>query len=228
MLPERCPAGTAEALAAAGAIVVQASFTTQRPLPTTELEAALAEGSDWLVVTSAKTVTLLGQQGFDLASRLAEGTRVAAVGPATAAVLRAAGISVDLVANPGGGAALVSAFPRGPGHILLPGAEQSSPEPAAGLRSLGWTVRLVPVYRTVVAPQPPDVLMDWADFDALVVTAGSVARAAFEAAGLPGPKVVAIGASAADAARAVGYDVIAVSTRPDADGIAAAAMAGLA
>ncbi|HEX5336114.1 MAG TPA: uroporphyrinogen-III synthase [Propionicimonas sp.] len=220
--------GTAEALAAAGAVVVQATFTTQRPLPTTELEATLAEGSDWLVVTSAKTVTLLGQQGFDLASRLAQGTRVAAVGPATAAVLRAAGINVDLVANPGGGAALVAAFPHGPGRILLPGAEQSSPEPAAGLRALGWTVRLVPVYRTIVAPQPPDVLVDWRGFDAFVVTAGSVARAAFEAGGLPGPKVVAIGDSAADAARAVGLDVVAVAERPDADGIAGAVLTALA
>ena len=228
LLPERCPAGTTDALVAAGALVLQASFTTQRPLPTTELEATLADGYDWLVFTSAKTVTLLGQQGFDLASRLTKGTRVAAVGPATAAVLRAAGISVDLVANPGGGAALVSAFPHGPGHILLPGAEQSSPEPAAGLRALGWTVRLVPVYRTVVAPQPPDVLVDWRGFDAFVVTAGSVARAAFEAGGLPGPKVVAIGASAADAARAVGFDVVAVATRPDADGILAAVLAALA
>jgi uroporphyrinogen-III synthase len=60
------------------------------------------------------------------------------------------------------------------------------------------------------------------------VTAGSVARAAFEAGGLPGPKVVAIGASAADAARAVGFDVIAVADRPDAEGIAGAVRAALA
>ena len=100
-----------------------------------------------------------------------------------------------------------------------------SPEPAAGLRAQGWTVRLVPVYRTVVAPQPPDVVADWSGFDAFVVTAGSVARAAVEAGGLPGPKVVAIGEAAAAAARDVGLDVIAVADRPDAGGITEALLA---
>jgi len=228
LLPERCPAGTAEALTAAGAAVVQSTFTTQRPLPTTELEEALAAGCDWLVVTSANTVTVLGQQGFDLAPRLAEGTRVAAVGPATASALRGAGVTVDVVADPGGGAALVSAFPAGQGLVLLPGAEQSSPEPASGLTAKGWTVRRVPVYRTVVAPQPPDVVSEWSRLDAFVVTAGSVARAAVEAGGLPGPKVVAIGEAAAAAARAAGLDVLAVADRPDAGGIAGAVMAALA
>lgn len=125
LLPERSPAGTAEALEAAGALVVQATFTTQRALPTTELEATLAEGSDWLVVTSSKTVTLLGQQGFDLASRLAEGTRVAAVGPATAAVLRAAGINVDLVANPAVGPPLSRRSPTAAATSCCPA--RSSP-----------------------------------------------------------------------------------------------------
>ena len=52
---------------------------------------------------------------------------------ATAAALASAGITCDLVADPGGGAALAAAFPSGPGRVLLPGAERSSAEPAAGL-----------------------------------------------------------------------------------------------
>lgn len=228
LLPERCPAGTADVLATAGAAVVQSTFTTQRALPTTELEAALAEGCNWLVVTSANTVTVLGEQGFDLAAHLPARALVAAVGTATASALSHAGITVDLVADPAGGAALASAFPAGSGRVLLPGAEESSPEPAAGLTAKGWAVRRVPVYRTVVAPQPSDVVSEWPRFDAFVVTAGSVARAAVEAGGLPGPKVVAIGEAAAAAARAAGLDVVAVADRPDAGGIAGAVIAALA
>jgi len=228
LLPERAPAGTADALVSAGAAVVQSSFTTQRPLPTTELEAALTEGCDWLVVTSASTVAALGEQGFDLAARLPTTTKVAAVGPATASALRQAGIAVDLVADPGGGAALAAAFPAGSGRVLLPGAEESSPEPAAGVSAKGWSVRRVPVYRTVVAPQPADVIGEWPRFDVFVVTAGSVARAAVEAGGLPGPRVVALGATSAAAARAAGLDVVGVAERPDAAGIAGAVIVALA
>ncbi|HSK32078.1 MAG TPA: uroporphyrinogen-III synthase, partial [Propionicimonas sp.] len=200
----------------------------QRPLPTTELDAALTEGCDWLVVTSASTVAALGEQGFDLAAHLPTTTKVAAVGPATASALRQAGIAVDLVADPGGGAALAAAFPAGSGRVLLPGAEESSPEPAAGVAAKGWSVRRVPVYRTVVAPQPADVIGEWPRFDLFVVTAGSVARAAVEAGGLPGPRVVALGDASAAAARAAGLDVVGVAERPDAAGIAGAVIVALA
>ncbi|PZQ46414.1 MAG: hypothetical protein DI570_27015, partial [Phenylobacterium zucineum] len=50
LVPARSPAGTVEALAAAGAEVVQAEFTRREPLPVTELAAVFAEGWDWLVV----------------------------------------------------------------------------------------------------------------------------------------------------------------------------------
>ncbi|MGV8909952.1 MAG: uroporphyrinogen-III synthase [Propionicimonas sp.] len=228
LLPERSPAGTAEALAAAGATVVQSSFTVPRPLPVAELEAALAKPWDWLVVSSATTLTVLEAEGFNLARRLPDGVLVAAVGPATASALGRAGISVDLVADPGGGAALAAAFPTGSGRILLPGAGDPSAEPAAGLSAKGWNVHPVGVYQTVTCPQPTEILAAWPTFDAFVVTAGSVARAAVAAAGLPGPKVVAIGAAAAAAAQATGLDVAALADRPDAAGILGALIAALA
>ena len=228
LLPERSPAGTADSLSAAGAAVVVSSFTASHPLPTEELEAALAEGWDWVVLTSATTLTTLAGVGFDLAGRLPDGVKVAAVGPATASALRGVGVTVDLVADPGGGASLAAAFPAGPGRVLAPGAEQSSAEPAAGLAAKGWSVRTVPIYRTVACPQPPEVVAQWPTFDAFVVTAGSVARAAVEAAGLPGPTVVAIGEAAAAAAVAAGLDVVAVADHPDAGGLTGAVLAALA
>jgi hydroxymethylbilane synthase len=220
LVPERAPAGCAEALAAAGADVVRAAFTGFEALAPDRLGTALAAHWDWLVVTSARTVASLP------AARVAAGTgRVAAVGPATADALRAAGLEPDLVADPGGGAALVDAFPDGPGRVVMPGAESPSGQPADGLVAKGWTVEAVPVYRTVDRPLPDDVVSTWRSggFDLFVVTAGSVARAGVAAAGLPGPEVVALGASAADAARAAGLRVAAVAARPDAAALLAAA-----
>lgn len=229
LVPARSPAGTVEALAAAGAEVVQAEFTRREPLPVTELAAVFAEGWDWLVVTSARTVGALQAVGLDHCGPHAH-VRVAAVGPATAAALSAAGINPDLVADPGGGAALVAAFPDGPGRVLIPGAEDHSPEPTAGLVAKGWDVRNVSVYRTRALPLPAEIVERWQGgmIDAFVVTAGSVARAAVASAGLPGPRVVAMGSSAAEVSRELGLDVAAVAERPDTDAITEAAVTALA
>lgn len=230
LLPERVPAGLADALATAGAEVAQTALTRQEPLPTAAFLAALAEGCDWLAVSSAAAVRTLAEQGVDLAAGLAAGTRVAAVGPATASALAAAGLPVDLAAHPGGGAALVAAFPTGPGRVLLPGAEQASAEPAAGLAAKGWTVRAVPVYRTVPADLPPEVVADWRTgrFDAFVVTAGSVARAAVGTGGLPGPGTICIGEPSAEVCRELGLAVLAVAATPDTGGLVDAALTALA
>ncbi|MGC3993665.1 MAG: uroporphyrinogen-III synthase [Propionicimonas sp.] len=222
LVPDRLPAGTSEALEAAGADVVEAVFTWFEALAGDELEAALAENWDWLVVSSPRTVAALD------AGRLA-GVRVAAVGPATASALAAAGFAVDLVAD-GGGSALAAAFASGPGRVLLPGAAEHSAEPTAGLATKGWEVRNVAVYRTVPAALPEAVVSLWQEggLDAVLVTAGSVARSAVASAGLPGPRVIALGEPSAAAARGVGLDVAAVAVRPDAASIADAALRALA
>jgi hydroxymethylbilane synthase len=229
LVPERAPEGTTAALSDAGATVLTAAVTGFEPLDVGQLDTALAEHWDWIVVTSAQTAATLAANGFDLAGRL-RGARVAAVGPATASALRSAGIDPDLVARPGGGAALVAAFAEGPGRVLLPGAAHPSTEPTAGLVAKGWDVRNVAVYRTVALPLPDSIVQAWRGgrIDAFVVTAASVARAAAEACGLPGPRVVAIGTPSAAAAAQAGLDVAAVAVRPDAASIADALLAALA
>lgn len=225
LVPERVPDGTLAELEAAGAEVVSVGLTRFEDLPTDELVAAAAQGTDWLVVTSIRTAARVRAAGLEVGA-----ARIAAVGPATAAALAAGGIRVDLVADPGGGAALVAAFPDGPGSVLLPGAEQMSDEPTAGLTAKGWTVRRVPVYRTVPTEVPRTVVAAWrkGGFDAFVVTAGSAARAAVAACGLPGPIVLALGEPSASAAHDAGLTVAAVASRPDAAGLVDAALSALA
>lgn len=228
LLPQRSPAGAADALAAAGVEVVATAITRPEPLPPDDFLAALAETWDWVVVTSAQTVATLRAAGVDLADRLGA-IRVAAVGPATATALARAGVTAALVASPGGGRALVEQFGDGPGRVLLPGAEAPSLEPGKGLAAKGWTVQSVPVYRTAPADLPDAVVADWraGRFDVVVVTAGSVARAAVRACGLPGPRVVALGETSAAAARASGLEVAAIAARPDAAALVDAVLAVL-
>ena len=229
LLPTRTPAGLAKALTAAGATLTEVEFTRQSLLPLESLAAALEQDWDWIVISSPATVRLLIEAGWDLPARFGAG-QIAAVGPATAGALTRAGVEVSNVAYPGGGAALVESFPEGPGRIVLPGAEDASAEPAAGLAAKGWQVQAVPVYRTVPQAVPESVVDTWqrGGFDAFVVTAGSVAAAAASACGIPGPAVVAIGDSSAAAARAVGLAVAQTALRPVTDSLLAAVFEALA
>lgn len=227
LLPQRCPDGLAAALTSAGATLVRAELTRQEPLDLAEFRRALSEGVEWLVVTSAATVNALTAGGFALADELPPAASVAAVGPTTAQALRSVGVEPDLVAHPGGGAALVAAFPAGSGRIVIPGAQRPSSEPSEGLRALGWSVAPVPVYRTAPVAVPADVREAWHTLDAAVATAGSIADA-FAELGLPGAPVIAIGAATATAARTAGLSVVAVAATPDTGGIVDAILAAFA
>ncbi|WP_049829051.1 uroporphyrinogen-III synthase [Arthrobacter sp. RIT-PI-e] len=135
------------------------------PPDTAPVRAALADlgrGTHrWLVVTSGNTVQALGVLAASLGSPLADlvrgtGTRVAAVGPATARALADQGVPVHLVpeddASSGG---LLRQFPSGPGTLLLPQADLAPDDLRAGLTELGWSVRRVEAYRTVPHPAEP-------------------------------------------------------------------------
>lgn len=223
LLPSRTPAGLARALDAAGARVTEVEFTRQEALPFAPLETALSQAWDWVVISSPATVRVLTEAGWDLRARFGSG-HVAAIGPATAGALSRAGVAVAMVAYPGGGAALVEEFTTGTGRVLLPGAEESSVQPASGLAAKGWQVLPVPVYRTVPQAIPSSVVDTWQQggFDAFVVTAGSIAAAAVAACGVPGPVVVAIGEPSAVASRTAGLEVVQVALRPVTDSLLAA------
>ena len=220
------PSRLAEAVALRGAQVTTAAFTRHAtvtdPRLTARIDELTAGDYDWLVLTSARTLGALRELGVDLSAVLPEGTKVAAVGPATAAAAREAGLQVDLLPTSGsGGADLAAAFPDEPGRVLVPGAADPAAGLDAALTACGFQIDRVAVYRTdPVQTLDEEIRLGWPDgFDAFVVTAPSVIRAAAELLGRPGPPVVALGESSAAAARATGFTVAATATEATAAGL---------
>jgi len=185
----------------------------------------LAEGGyDWLVVTSAAAAeTLAGTVP-------APGTRVAAVGPATAAALADVGIAVDLVPGSEHSACgLLDAWPRpgdGPARLLAPQSDLASPELADGLRELGHTVDTPTAYLTIPLELDADALaaLGSASRRAALVTSGSVATSlAAQREHLPADLVIAcIGERTAQAAREAGLEVALIAPERSADALVAA------
>lgn len=209
----REPDPLARALRTAGAAAVRAALTRTVPGDAAELAAAsarLAAGEyAWLVVTSARTVEML-----DVGATPAS-TAVAAVGSATAGALAAAlGRDPELVAGGSARSLLDALAERGvtPGaRVLLPQSALAAPLLAEGLRGLGARVERVDAYttRTVgAADLPPGLVGRWraGGVDAVVVTAGSTARAVVELLGPapPGTAVVTLGGPSRAAALAAG------------------------
>lgn len=221
------PSGLAEVLEAERADVTTQAFTATEPLAVAPFAQALADGPDVIAFTSARTVRVLTDAGLDLAADIPLGTTIAAVGDATAAALREAGLRVGLRPKGGsGGAALAEAFTDGPGTVLIPGAADPAPDLAEALGARGWHVVPVPVYRTVpVTSVDSRVSGSWPDYDVFVVTAPSVARSAADLLGLPGPPVVALGSTSAAAATALGFDVVATAVEATAAGLVDALVA---
>jgi uroporphyrinogen-III synthase len=117
------------------------------------LNAALAqlESFDWLVFASRHAVAaVLDRRPM----APPDGVRVAAVGRATAQVLRQRGWPVHLVPDEASAAALIEAFaaqwtPADAGvRILYPASSRALPTIAAGLRQLGAVVTQLEAYRT--------------------------------------------------------------------------------
>ena len=161
-------------------------------------------GYDWVIVTSPNGAT-------ELARRLtAPPRRLAAIGPATAAALRAHGQEPDLVAHESTQEGLLAELPRPAGRVLLAAAE--------GARRLlvdELGADFLPLYRTVeLAPaEAPDV-------DLVLLASPSAARALARTPARSVP-VVAIGPQTAAAARELGLDVAGEADSHDADGLVA-------
>ncbi len=126
---------------------------------------------------------------------------VAAVGASTAESLRTQGIVADVVAAEAHAEGLLAALsPRlGPDpavhRVLLPRAETGREVLVEGLRALGCTVDVAPVYRTVAASGEAGpslrAQLDAGTLDAITVTAGSAARFLCDLLGPEAPGLLA-------------------------------------
>lgn len=160
---------------------------------------------DWVVVTSPTGAA-------ELCRRLGSPPRrLAAIGPGTAAVLRAHGLEPDLVPRTSTQEGLLEEFPRPPGRVLLAAAE--------GARRLlvdELAADFLPLYRT--HELTPDTV---SEVDLALLASPSAARALARTPAREVPCVV-IGPQTAAAARELGLEIAGEAAAHDLDGLVAA------
>lgn len=223
----------ARRLEALGATVYM--FPTIRfepPEDTSPLDRAVAELDrfDWVVFTSPNGVRFFWARlqllGFG-ADRLAR-SRVAAVGPGTAAELARRGRPPDAVPSE----ALTARIPEALGNvrgrrILLPRTDVAGPELAEALRAAGAEVVEVVTYRTLPETTWGEELirlLEMGRVDAITLTSASTARNLAALVGstrplLEGVKIICIGPVTARAAAEVGLHVDVVAGEHTLEGL---------
>ncbi len=138
---------------------------------------------DWVVLTSANgaRACLARARALRIELRDRDRLRWAAIGPATAAVLRVAGMTVDLIPSRYLTRAIARELRDVTGRrILLPRTDAAPRALADALRSKGAEVDEIAAYRTVLAPRPltPRVrrLITSGAIDTVLFTSASTVR----------------------------------------------------
>jgi len=186
------------------------------------LDAALAEVASfaWIVFASRHAVAAV----LERLPAAPAGVRIAAVGQATAQVLRQRGWPVHLVPEEASAAALIAAFAAQWSEadagvkILYPASSRALPTIAAGLAQLGARVRQVEAYRTQAATLDIEECRVWiarggigavtfASPSAVSELARSLGEADFQRL-LTGTAAVAIGRTTAAELRAHGHAAV--------------------
>lgn len=136
-------------------------------------------GTDWLVVTSRNGAEAVARRLGGRRGMLPSATRLAAVGPATAAALRKAGLRVDHVPDDYLTVAIADGLGDVAGRrVLLARADAATPELRAALVARGATVEEVVAYRTIVGPAGSRDALRAAlqDLDGIAFTSSSTVR----------------------------------------------------
>jgi uroporphyrinogen III methyltransferase/synthase len=142
-----------------------------------DLRRAVAEVDhyDWVVLTSANGAERFLAELAD--ARALGGVRVAAIGPATADVIRSGNIVPDLVPDRYVAEALVEAFPvRTPGdrgRVLVARAATAREVLPHGLRAKGWDLDVVEAYRTHRVEVDDETRLQVLDADIVTFTSSS-------------------------------------------------------
>jgi uroporphyrinogen-III synthase len=182
------------------------------------LDAALKAltGYHWIIFTSRHAVQAVFRRTGAI-----PGPRVAAIGPATAAELRAHGVEPDLVPEERVAEALLAALGDVKGfRILMPRADIARRMLVDELRERGAIVDEIVAYHTrgALAPRPA---LD--SVDAVTFTSASTVRGFLEGGPVPpGAAVVCIGPVTARTAREHGLNVTEVAGDYTEDGLVAA------
>jgi len=207
-------------LASAGAVSVE--FPTIQigpPVDPTPLNTAIANlGSyQWLILTSANGVKYFWQHLLATGRNAADlqHMRIAAIGPATAADIRARGLTIHVMPTEHVAEMLVAAMPPVTGQrILLPTADIARDALADGLTAKGAIVERVTAYQNTPVTDPGNLPNLLPTLDALTFTSASTARNFVnllqpeKPTTAIGPAIVAcIGPVAADAAIDAGLPV---------------------
>lgn len=164
----------------------------------------------WVVFTSVNAVERCFAVLRD--ARSLSGTRVAAVGSATAAALRCRGVVADLVPELARAEGLLARFPDPEPDsrwVLLPRAVSGSAVLVDGLAERGYRVDVVPAYETLQPVVDEAVLAAVAEADAVTFASGSAVAGLLALAGparMP-PVVATIGPVTSAAVREAGLHV---------------------
>ncbi|MBO0748685.1 MAG: uroporphyrinogen-III C-methyltransferase [Acidimicrobiaceae bacterium] len=189
-----------------------------------------AGGYEWVAFTSANAVAPLLDRVHD--ARSFGTTRIAAVGPGTAAALKARGLVADLVPERAVAEGLLEAWPAPRGGrrgVLLPRAAVARDVLPDGLAAAGWEVEIVEAYRNEPERPDPDALSEVRVADAICFTSASTVEnflAVARPESLP-PVVVCIGPVAAARAEKAGIKVAAVADPHTLEGLVASLCAVL-
>jgi uroporphyrinogen III methyltransferase/synthase len=209
-------------LQALGARVVLAPAIRTEPL-----DAALPDlaGFDLLCLTSptgAARLLELVRDARDLA-----GPRIAAIGPGTAAALRAGGIEPDILPARSNAEGLVEALAGVQVRRALVARAQEGREvlPDA-LRERGAEVELLALYRTIAEPLSDEERSAALGADLLVFASSSAVKAFHSAAGtLDGPRIASIGPATSATIRELGGEVAVEAGEHTPDGLIGAILA---
>ena len=194
---------------------------------------ASLNGAAWLVLTSANGARAVANRLRALGRSLPTGTRVAAVGPATADALGSAGVAVDHVPR----TYLTVAIADGLGdvdgrRVVLARADAATDDLRHALRERGAIVEEVVAYRTIEGPSAGRDRLRSAlgdQLDGVTFTSSSTVRGLMRMASLTDRAraralpAFCIGPVTADTARRAGFAVAAVAAEHTAAGLASAA-----
>jgi uroporphyrinogen III methyltransferase / synthase len=231
--------GLAHRLEALGADVVQAPVIRVRELGDQDRATLDPTPYDLICVTSANGVAGLFARLDDGAhprgdARSLAGTRIAAIGAATARALAERGIVADVLPERSVAESLVEALAEVPVRRALiaraRGARDVLPD---ALRARGVAVEILELYETVAEPLAPEALQALREADYVTFTSSSTVRFLLQAAGgaaglSPDTRLVSIGPATSAALREAGLEPHIEADPYDVEGMIAALLADAA